>query len=139
MAKYYTSLSNDTPDLIRVNVELTRTEMSKLRQLTDAKASDSFSEIVRKLIKQRASRSKVKVIKGQSVFLPKKPEIAQLKTIGTPIPRSIYIQKSSSWTSYQSNALNKKIKVQTNDIALKNRFQPNGRVPKKNNLIINQI
>lgn len=64
MAKYYTSLSNDTPDLIRVNVELTRTELSKLRQLTDAKASDSFSEIVRKLIKQRASRSKVKVIKG---------------------------------------------------------------------------
>ena len=64
MAKYYTSLSNDTPDLIRVNVELTRTEMSKLRQLTDAKASESFSEIVRKLIKQRASRSKVKVIKG---------------------------------------------------------------------------
>ena len=63
MSKYYTSLSNDTPDLIRVNVELTRTEMSKLRQLTDAKASDSFSEIVRKLIKQRASRSKVKVIK----------------------------------------------------------------------------
>jgi hypothetical protein len=64
MSKYYTSLSNDTPDLIRVNVELTRTELSKLRQLTDAKASDSFSEIVRKLIKQRASRSKVKVIKG---------------------------------------------------------------------------
>jgi hypothetical protein len=64
MAKYFTSLSNDTPDLIKVNVELTRTEMSKLRQLTDAKASDSFSEIVRKLIKQRASRSKVKVIKG---------------------------------------------------------------------------
>ena len=64
MAKYYRSLSNDTPDIIKVNVELTRTEMSKLRQLTDAKASDSFSEIVRKLIKQRASRSKVKVIKG---------------------------------------------------------------------------
>jgi hypothetical protein len=64
MAKYFTSLSNDTPNLIKVNVELTRTEMSKLRQLTDAKASDSFSEIVRKLIKQRASRSKVKVIKG---------------------------------------------------------------------------
>ena len=64
MSKYYTSLSNDTPNLIKVNVELTRTEMSKLRQLTDAKASDSFSEIVRKLIKQRASRSKVKVIKG---------------------------------------------------------------------------
>ena len=64
MAKYFTSLSNDTLDLIKVNVELTRTEMSKLRQLTDAKASDSFSEIVRKLIKQRASRSKVKVIKG---------------------------------------------------------------------------
>ena len=64
MSKYYTSLSNDTPDLIQVDVELTRTELSKLRQLTDAKASDSFSEIVRKLIKQRASRSKVKVIKG---------------------------------------------------------------------------
>jgi hypothetical protein len=64
MAKYFTSLSNDTPEMIEVNVKLTRTEMSKLRQLTDAKASDSFSEIVRKLIKQRASRSKVKVIKG---------------------------------------------------------------------------
>ena len=50
--------------MIEVNVKLTRTELSKLRQLTDAKASDSFSEIVRKLIKQRASRSKVKVIKG---------------------------------------------------------------------------
>ena len=64
MAKYYTSLSNDTPEMIEVNVKLTRTEMSKLRQLTDAKASDRFSEIVRKLIKQRARRSKVKVIKG---------------------------------------------------------------------------
>ncbi|MDB4178652.1 hypothetical protein N9759_01450 [Flavobacteriaceae bacterium] len=62
--QYYTQLSNDTPEMIEVNVKLTRTEMSKLRQLTDAKASDSFSEIVRKLIKQRASRSKVKVIKG---------------------------------------------------------------------------
>ena len=64
MAKYYTSLSHSTPQMIEVNVKLTRTELSKLRQLTDAKASDSFSEIVRKLIKQRASRSKVKVIKG---------------------------------------------------------------------------
>ena len=64
MAKYYTSLSHSTPEMIEVSVKLTRTEMSKLRQLTDAKASDSFSEIVRKLIKQRASRSKVKVIKG---------------------------------------------------------------------------
>ena len=64
MAKYYTSLSHSTPEMTEVNVKLTRTELSKLRQLTDAKASDSFSEIVRKLIKQRASRSKVKVIKG---------------------------------------------------------------------------
>jgi len=64
MAKYYTSLSHSTPEMIEVNVKLTRTELSKLRQLTDAKASDSFSEIVRKLIKHRASRSKVKVIKG---------------------------------------------------------------------------
>ena len=61
MAKYYTSLSHSTPEMIEVNVKLTRTELSKLRQLTDAKASDSFSEIVRKLIKQRANRSKVKV------------------------------------------------------------------------------
>lgn len=64
MAKYYTSLSHSTPEMIEVNVKLTRTELSKLRQLTDAKASDSFSEIVRKLIKQRTSRSKVKVTKG---------------------------------------------------------------------------
>lgn len=64
MSKYYTSLSHSTPEMIEVSVKLTRTELSKLRQLTDAKASDSFSEIVRKLIKQRASRSKVKVIKG---------------------------------------------------------------------------
>ena len=47
MSKYYTQLSNDTPEMIEVNVKLTRTEMSKLRQLTDAKASDSFSEIVK--------------------------------------------------------------------------------------------
>ena len=64
MAKYYTSLSHSTPEMIEVSVKLTRTELSKLRQLTDAKASDSFSEIVRKLIKQRASRSKVKITKG---------------------------------------------------------------------------
>jgi len=64
MAKYYTSLSHSTPEMIEVNVKLTRIELSKLRQLTDAKASDSFSEIVRKLIKQRASRSKVKITKG---------------------------------------------------------------------------
>ena len=64
MAKYYTQLSNDTPEMIEVSLKLTKTELTNLRKETDSRASDSFSEIIRKLIKQRASRSKVKVIKS---------------------------------------------------------------------------
>lgn len=64
MAKYYTQLSNDTPEMIEVSLKLTKTELTNLRKETDSRASDSFSEIIRKLIKQRAGKSTVKVIKG---------------------------------------------------------------------------
>tara|TARA_B110001450_G_scaffold101057_1_gene95737 strand:- start:346 stop:540 length:195 start_codon:yes stop_codon:yes gene_type:complete len=64
MAKYYTQLSNDTPEMIEVSLKLTKTELTNLRKETDSRASDSFSQIIRKLIKQRAGKSTVKVIKG---------------------------------------------------------------------------
>jgi hypothetical protein len=64
MAKYYTQLSNDTPEMIEVSLKLTKTELTNLRKETDSRASDSFSEIIRKLIKQRAGKSTVKLIKG---------------------------------------------------------------------------
>jgi hypothetical protein len=64
MAKYYTQLSNDTPEMIEVSLKLTKTELTNLRKETDSRASDSFSEIIRKLIKQRAGKSTIKVIKG---------------------------------------------------------------------------
>jgi len=64
MSKYYTHLSNDTPEMIEVNLKLTRAELTNLRKQTDSRASDSFSQIIRNLINQRAGKSTVKVIKG---------------------------------------------------------------------------
>jgi len=64
MSKYYTHLSNDTPEMIEVNLKLTRAELTNLRKQTDSRASDSFSQIIRNLIDQRAGKSTVKVIKG---------------------------------------------------------------------------
>lgn len=64
MARYYTQLSHKQPELIKLELELTRTELEKIRKQVDARASDTFTEVVRKLIKNKTSISKVKYIKG---------------------------------------------------------------------------
>ena len=64
MSKYYTQLSNDTPEMIEVKLKLTIDELVTLRKVTDSRASDTFNEIIRNLINQRAGKSTVKVIKG---------------------------------------------------------------------------
>ena len=64
MSKYYTQLSNDTPEVIEVKLKLTPDELITLRKLTDSRASDTFNQIIRNLINQKAGKSTVKVIKG---------------------------------------------------------------------------
>lgn len=64
MTKYYTQLSNDTPEMIEVKLKLTTDELVTLRKITDSRASDTFNQIIRNLINQRAGKSTVKVIKG---------------------------------------------------------------------------
>ena len=64
MSKYYTQLSNDTPEMIEVKLKLTPEELVTLRKVTDSRASDTFSKIIRNLINQKAGKSTVKVIKG---------------------------------------------------------------------------
>ena len=63
MSKYYTQLSNSHPEMIEVKLKLTREELITLRKETDCRASDSFSQIIRNLMSQRAGKSTVKVIK----------------------------------------------------------------------------
>ena len=63
MSKYYTSLSNNTPDLIKVEVQLTSTQLAKIRRITDARASDTMSSMVKKLIEMKTDKSWSKVIK----------------------------------------------------------------------------
>jgi hypothetical protein len=63
MSKYYTQLSNDTPEMIEVKLKLTTDELVTLRKVTDSRASDTFNQIIRNLINQRAGKSTVKVIK----------------------------------------------------------------------------
>lgn len=62
--QYYTSLSNDTPEMIEIKLKLTTEELVTLRKVTDSRASDTFNQIIRNLINQRAGKSTVKVIKG---------------------------------------------------------------------------
>ena len=62
--QYYTQLSNDTPEMIEVKLKLTPEELVTLRKVTDSRASDTFSKIIRNLINQKAGKSTVKVIKG---------------------------------------------------------------------------
>ena len=64
MSKYYTQLSNDTPEMIEVKLILTTDELVTLRKVTDSRASDTFNQIIRNLINQKAGKSTVKVIKG---------------------------------------------------------------------------
>ena len=64
MSKYYTQLSNDTPEMIEVKLKLTIDELVTLRKVTDSRASDTFNQIIKNLINQKAGKSTVKVIKG---------------------------------------------------------------------------
>lgn len=61
---YYTQLSNSHPEMIEVKLKLTTDELITLRKVTDSRASDTFAQIIRNLINQRAGKSTVKVIKG---------------------------------------------------------------------------
>lgn len=63
MAKYYTQLTNDRLDLIKVEVELTSEEIARARKNTDSKASDSINQVVKKLIQMNTRRSISKLIK----------------------------------------------------------------------------
>ena len=63
MAKYFTQLSNSTPQLIEVNLKLTSVELAKIRRLTDSKPSDSIQNVVRKLIDRNTNKSFSKIIK----------------------------------------------------------------------------
>lgn len=63
MAKYYTQLASDKPDLIEVNLKLTSVELAKIRRLTDSKPSDSIQNVVRKLIDRNTNKSFSKIIK----------------------------------------------------------------------------
>lgn len=56
MSRYYTKLTNDTPDLIKVSAEITPMQLSKLRRLTDAKQTDSFNDMVKKLLNQKPTK-----------------------------------------------------------------------------------
>ena len=67
MAKYYTQLTNDRPDLIEVKVELTAVQLAIIRKLTDSKASDSINNIVRKLIHMKTDNSISKVFKNERI------------------------------------------------------------------------
>ena len=64
MSKFYTQLSNSHPEMIEVKLKLTCEELVTLRKVTDSRASDTFNQIIRNLINQRAGKSTVKVIKG---------------------------------------------------------------------------
>ena len=63
MAKYYTQLANDKPDLIEVNLNLTSVDLAKIRRLTDSRPSDSIQNVVRKLIDRNTNKSFSKIIK----------------------------------------------------------------------------
>ena len=49
MSKFYTRLSNDTPEIIEVKAELTREELASIRRITDSKPTATFSQLVKAL------------------------------------------------------------------------------------------
>ena len=65
MSKYYTQLTKDRTDLIPVELKLTATQLSKIRKITDSKASDSINTIVRRLIDMKTDKSISKVFKNE--------------------------------------------------------------------------
>jgi hypothetical protein len=61
MSKYYTRLSNDTPEIIEVKAELTREELASIRRITDSKPTATFSQLVKALIKKGITTRPLKV------------------------------------------------------------------------------
>ena len=61
MSRYYTRLSNDTPEIIEVKAELTREELASIRRITDSKPSATFSQLVKALIKKGINTRPLKI------------------------------------------------------------------------------
>jgi hypothetical protein len=61
MSKFYTRLSNDTPEIIEVKAELTREELASIRRITDSKPTATFSQLVKALIKKGITTRPLKV------------------------------------------------------------------------------
>lgn len=61
MSRYYTRLSNDTPEIIEVKAELTREELASIRRITDSKPTATFSQLVKALIKKGINTRPLKV------------------------------------------------------------------------------
>tara|TARA_Y100000385_G_scaffold137154_1_gene142514 strand:+ start:11 stop:205 length:195 start_codon:yes stop_codon:yes gene_type:complete len=61
MSRYYTRLSNDTPEIIEVKAQLTREELASIRRITDSKPTATFSQLVKALIKKGISTRPLKV------------------------------------------------------------------------------
>ena len=61
MSRYYTRLSNDTPEIIEVKAKLTREELASIRRITDSKPTATFSQLVKALIKKGINTRPLKV------------------------------------------------------------------------------
>ena len=61
MSKYYTRLSNDTPEIIEVKAQLTREELASIRRITDSKPTATFSQLVKALIKKGINTRPLKI------------------------------------------------------------------------------
>ncbi len=61
MSRYYTRLSNDTPEIIEVKAELTREELASIRRITDSKPTATFSQLVKALIKKGINTRPLKI------------------------------------------------------------------------------
>jgi len=61
MSRYYTRLSNDTPEIIEVKAELTREELASIRRITDSKPTATFTELVKELVRKGITTKPLKV------------------------------------------------------------------------------
>ncbi len=59
--RYYTQLTNDRPELIEVNVKLTREELASIRRITDSKPTATFTELVKELVRKGITTKPLKV------------------------------------------------------------------------------
>ena len=64
MAKYYTQLSNDTPEIIEVKAKLTREELSAIRRITDSKPTATFTELVKELVRKGIQTKPIKITRA---------------------------------------------------------------------------